>query len=135
MGKPGRPPKKRSRDEIENRPKVRREPKRGYDGRNLEKRQAYLGPKGPVTPEPRDMPIISWSEARDRGWRFYYDGKRCQRGHLSVRRVNSRGCVECDREKARERGRRHNPNQPGHQYELPLETRDEDETFNAKELW
>jgi hypothetical protein len=38
---------------------------------------------------------ISRKEAISNNLTFYFTGNPCTRGHLSVRNVNSRGCVEC----------------------------------------
>lgn len=78
MGAPGRPPRRRSRNEKE-------------DG------GVHLQPRRHVAPSVRDMPIISREEAEDRRWRYFYTGLRCGNGHLSVRRVDTGGCVECNR--------------------------------------
>ena len=40
----------------------------------------------------------SWREAKALGLTRYYTGKPCPRGHISERRANGRGCVECWRE-------------------------------------
>lgn len=84
MAKPGRPPKNRSRD-VEK------------DG------GVHLEPRSHKAPDVRDMPIISYSDAKERGWRWYYTGIRCVRGHLAPRRVAGCACVECQREDARRR--------------------------------
>lgn len=81
MGSPGRPPRKRSRDETK-------------DG------GVHLEPHRHKAPDVRDMPVLTRDEARDRRWRFFYTGLRCKNGHLSVRRVDTGGCVECNRERA-----------------------------------
>lgn len=41
-------------------------------------------------------PIISCKEARLRGLQFYFTGKPCKRGHVSLRRVKSTSCCQCD---------------------------------------
>lgn len=82
MAKPGRPPQRRSRDEKE-------------DG------GVHLRPRRHTAPSVREMPIITRAEAEDRRWRHYYTGLRCKNGHLSVRRVDTGGCVECNRQAAR----------------------------------
>lgn len=41
------------------------------------------------------MDIITRKEARERGLKRYYTGKPCKHGHLSERRVDSGGCIEC----------------------------------------
>jgi hypothetical protein len=44
--------------------------------------------------------IISWKEAFARGLSRYYTGKPCKRGHIAERKVASRTCCVCDRERA-----------------------------------
>jgi 5-methylcytosine-specific restriction endonuclease McrA len=49
--------------------------------------------------------IITLSEARASGSRYYFTGKNCKRGHLAKRFVPNRGCVECLKENCKEWGR------------------------------
>lgn len=37
----------------------------------------------------------SWSDARDRGLKYYFPGTPCKRSHISKRRVVGRACAEC----------------------------------------
>lgn len=46
---------------------------------------------------PQDFPA-SYKEAKRQGLKFYFTGKPCARGHVTVRKVNSRHCYECMRE-------------------------------------
>lgn len=46
-------------------------------------------------------PIISRKEAIRRGLKYYFTGKRCKRGHLSLRLVSGLSCVTCDRQKVK----------------------------------
>ena len=39
--------------------------------------------------------IISLKEAKKKGLKHYFTGKRCTRGHISLRHTSSRGCVQC----------------------------------------
>lgn len=48
------------------------------------------------------MDIMSASEAKLRGEKFYYTGRRCKYGHLTVRYASSRQCVGCALEYYRE---------------------------------
>lgn len=41
------------------------------------------------------MDIMSASEAKMRGRKFYYTGVKCKYGHLAARYVSSRQCVGC----------------------------------------
>jgi len=41
------------------------------------------------------MDIITRSEAKSQGLKTYFDGKPCRNGHLSPKRVDNYGCVEC----------------------------------------
>jgi len=43
------------------------------------------------------MQIVSRKQAKALGLSHYFTGKPCKRGHLSKRRVDSAGCVECVR--------------------------------------
>lgn len=47
------------------------------------------------------MEKITSKEAARLGLTRYFTGKPCNNGHVSERKVSSRTCVECDREKAR----------------------------------
>ena len=42
-----------------------------------------------------DQEAISCGEAKERGLRFYYTGKPCNRGHYGPRYVSSHACVSC----------------------------------------
>lgn len=42
--------------------------------------------------------IISRKEAIEKGLKVYFTGKPCKYGHVSERRVNDRGCLECGKE-------------------------------------
>lgn len=46
---------------------------------------------------PKDFPA-SYKDAKRQGLKFYYTGKPCKNGHLTVRKVNSRHCYECMRQ-------------------------------------
>lgn len=50
-------------------------------------------------PEPMPLSVITRQQAIDRGRRFYFDGKRCQRNHLSPRYASNGSCVACLRER------------------------------------
>ena len=39
--------------------------------------------------------IISRAEAKARGLKKYFTGQKCAQGHLSERKVNDLGCIEC----------------------------------------
>lgn len=41
------------------------------------------------------MDLVSFKDAKATGLKFYFTGKPCMRGHLSVRRVKGCGCVQC----------------------------------------
>jgi hypothetical protein len=47
--------------------------------------------------------IISRAEAKALGLKRYFTGKPCKRGHVTERGVNGPGCMECTRERMRER--------------------------------
>ena len=47
--------------------------------------------------------IISRDEARALGLKRYFTGKPCKHGHVAERGVNGPGCMECTRERMRER--------------------------------
>ncbi len=53
--------------------------------------------------------VISWSDAKAKGLRFFFDGTLCKQGHVSPRYVSSRGCKECSFVSA-ERWKRDNRN-------------------------
>lgn len=44
------------------------------------------------------MDLVSFKDAKATGLKFYFTGKPCKRGHLSVRRVKGCGCVQCQQE-------------------------------------
>lgn len=48
------------------------------------------------------MITIDRGQARARGWKRYFTGKSCDRGHLAWRQVGS-GCMACKREYSRQR--------------------------------
>lgn len=48
---------------------------------------------------PHEGPVLSRAEAVKRGQRLYFTGRPCLRGHVSLRRVVSISCCQCDREK------------------------------------
>lgn len=48
-----------------------------------------------------DEEVISWTEAKQTGLRFYFTGKPCLRGHIAKRRVENRVCVVCAADKKR----------------------------------
>lgn len=54
----------------------------------------------------------SWSEARDKGSKFYFPRIPCPLGHICPRRFVSRACVECDRLRAKERARKKREDDP-----------------------
>jgi len=43
------------------------------------------------------MEIITRAEAKERGLKRYFDGKRCYNGHVSEKFVRDKSCVACDR--------------------------------------
>lgn len=53
-------------------------------------------PEPPIDKMPTDRGI-----AFIKGDRFYFDGKKCHRGHLTARYTTSGNCVTCSRESAR----------------------------------
>jgi len=42
------------------------------------------------------QPIITRKEAKAQGLSFYFDGKPCKYGHVSLKRYPSSTCVDCD---------------------------------------
>ena len=44
-----------------------------------------------------NMQVISRTEAKAKGLRFYFTGKPCKHGHLAERVVYNSTCVECAR--------------------------------------
>ena len=44
-----------------------------------------------------NMQVISRTEAKAKGLRFYFTGKPCAKGHVAARRVANETCVECER--------------------------------------
>ena len=46
------------------------------------------------------MEIISRKEAKEKGLKRYFTGKRCKNGHIAQRLVSSFGCVICENERA-----------------------------------
>jgi hypothetical protein len=47
------------------------------------------------------MEIITQADAKARGFKRYFDGTRCTRGHIAEKYVRGRGCVECARTRQR----------------------------------
>ena len=43
------------------------------------------------------MQVISRTEAKAKGLRFYFTGKPCKHGHVAERQVFNATCVECER--------------------------------------
>lgn len=52
------------------------------------------------------MQIISRAEAKALGWKRYFNGKQCPKGHTSERMVSSGGCIRCKKDRALNRERR-----------------------------
>lgn len=44
------------------------------------------------------MEIVSLKEAREKGLKYYYTGIPCKHGHTTLRKTESRVCVECQKE-------------------------------------
>jgi len=45
--------------------------------------------------------VVTWSEARDRGQRYYFTGRPCKHGHVALRVVESGTCYECMKQHVR----------------------------------
>jgi hypothetical protein len=45
------------------------------------------------------MNIVSYSKARADGLKHYFNGSECVNGHLSLRLVCNRQCIECDKQR------------------------------------
>jgi hypothetical protein len=52
----------------------------------------------------KDNGVMSLSEAKEKKLRYYYSGKPCKHGHLTIRYISS-GCIECLRIKNRKEKR------------------------------
>ena len=44
------------------------------------------------------MKLISLKEAKNKGLKHYFTGKKCPKNHISKRNVSSRSCITCDRQ-------------------------------------
>lgn len=51
------------------------------------------------------MNVITRSEARDQGLKYYFTGKQCKHGHVDYRHVHNGYCTGCDDER-KKRGNR-----------------------------
>lgn len=46
------------------------------------------------------MEIVTWSEAKKQGLKFYFTGKPCTAGHVASRYTSGSACTTCTKEKA-----------------------------------
>jgi hypothetical protein len=49
--------------------------------------------------------VISYADARANGLTHYFNGIECVNGHLSLRRVGNRQCLQCDKQRALEKNK------------------------------
>lgn len=52
-----------------------------------------------------DFVAVPIEAAIQRGWLFYVTGEPCVNGHIARRRISSRACILCERERARRNGK------------------------------
>jgi len=46
------------------------------------------------------MKIITQSEAEQAGFNYFFTGKPCRNGHLDVRHISTKDCIQCKKERA-----------------------------------